>query len=172
MDDVVISQCVTDATNAERDCDISAWNRAMRKLYVWSHWDNPANAPKAIAISPELWNAIADSGQLEATDVRPQISGYTFRRIPIVVRGQQSPSGHATEGKYGTINSSKKDFHTGEPVFLYRATDKLAPSAIRYYAALCRGHGCAEEHCRDIDEHAAEIERWQAANPTLVKLPD
>lgn len=79
----------------------------------------------------------------------------------------------ATEGKYGVITASNKQFHPGEPVFIFRATDPLAPEAIREYADLCNLAGCDPEHVYQARWHADRIEAWQQANKHLVKpLPD
>ena len=79
----------------------------------------------------------------------------------------------ATEGKYGEITASKKQFHPGEPLFLLRGTDPLAPDAIREYAKICDSNGCDDEHIEAAYDHADRIESWQRLNPELVKkLPD
>lgn len=75
----------------------------------------------------------------------------------------------AEEGKYGTIFSTKKTFHPGEPVFMFRATDPLTPTAVMLYHALCLMNGCSETFLAEIITHAKRIEAWQHANPTLVK---
>ena len=78
-----------------------------------------------------------------------------------------------TQGKYGTITSSEKQFHLNEPIFLLRATDPLAPQAISKYADLCSQEGCSDEHVRAAYDWAATIAAWQSENPELVKaLPD
>lgn len=54
-----------------------------------------------------------------------------------------------------------------EPIFVLRAQDKLAASAVRYYAQLLArqiGHGDAVLH---IIEHAEEMDAWP-----IKKLPD
>ena len=79
----------------------------------------------------------------------------------------------ASDGKYGTITASKKQFHENEPLFILRAADPLAVEAIRSYARLCEIHGCSFEHVQACREHAERLHAWQLANPTLVKaLPD
>ena len=75
----------------------------------------------------------------------------------------------ATDGKYGEITASKKQFHPGEPLFIFRAQDPLAPEAILHYAELCQIAGCNLEHCAEVREHANRISAWQKANPELVK---
>lgn len=79
----------------------------------------------------------------------------------------------ALEGKYGIITAEKKEFHEGEPVFLLRATDPLAPQAIRNYAHGCQINGCSQEHISACLLHAHRIDAWQLANPEFVKkIPD
>lgn len=79
----------------------------------------------------------------------------------------------ATDGKYGEVTCSGKQLHPGEPVFLLRATDPLAPVAVENYAARCKFAGCDPEHVAAAHRHAARIRAWQEANPELVKkLPD
>lgn len=75
----------------------------------------------------------------------------------------------ATEGKYGEITAEKKEFHPGEPVFLLRATDPLAPLAIRLYYELCMAQCCDRAYIKAVAEHALRMADWQRANPTFVK---
>lgn len=58
----------------------------------------------------------------------------------------------------------------GEPVFVIRAKDRHAPSAILAYAVIASDSGDA--FCDALDELVAEVEAWQAANPEQVKAPD
>lgn len=77
------------------------------------------------------------------------------------------------EGKYGEITATGKQFIPGEPLWVFRATDPLAPEAIRAYAGLCFARGCTPEHVAAAHNAADRISAWQAANPELVKkLPD
>lgn len=73
------------------------------------------------------------------------------------------------DGKYGEITTSKKQLHPGEPVFLLRAQDPLAPEAIRFYADICKQVGCHPAHVEAARRHAQRIKDWQTANPELVK---
>lgn len=75
----------------------------------------------------------------------------------------------AIEGKYGEIRASKKDFHPGEPIFILRATDPLAPSLIEEYAARAEGAGCAPEFITQAMDHAQRMRKWQRLNADLVK---
>lgn len=79
----------------------------------------------------------------------------------------------AREGKYGAISTELKKLHDGEPVFLLRSTDSIAPTAIEVYALLCRLRGCSQAHINACLAHADRIKLWQAANPMFVKeIPD
>lgn len=79
----------------------------------------------------------------------------------------------ATEAKYGEITTTGKQLYPGEPVFLLRGTDPLAPAAIRNYAVHCSFAGCDREHVAAVNAIADRIEEWQKASPDLVKkLPD
>lgn len=77
------------------------------------------------------------------------------------------------EGKYGAVQTEKKQLHPGEPVFLLRATDPLSPAVVELYAVICRRAGCSLDHCQAVERRAEEIRQWQRANPLLVKeIPD
>lgn len=77
------------------------------------------------------------------------------------------------EGKYGTISATGKTFNPGEPIFILRATDPLAPTTVMLYHALCVMAGCSKEFLAEVVEHARKIEAWQHDNPLLVKVrPD
>lgn len=82
------------------------------------------------------------------------------------------PPGRGIEGKYGVISCTGKQFHPGEPLFLFRATDTLAPATIRDYAMRAQVVGCSDEFVNAIKRHADRIAEWQVANPELVKQPD
>lgn len=72
-------------------------------------------------------------------------------------------------GKYGIITTTGKALHPDEPVFLLRATDPLAPAAIKAYAQQCMYAGCDNAHVIAVLEHEDAVRRWQADNPSLVK---
>lgn len=66
----------------------------------------------------------------------------------------------------------------GEPFFLVRGKDELAPLTVELYRLLYRDlsnrvRGWADPSMLlGLDQRASAIERWQADNPSLVKLPD
>lgn len=74
-----------------------------------------------------------------------------------------------TEGKYGAITASGKQFLPDEPLFILRATDPLTPQAIRQYADLCEECGCDPAHIVTARQHAERIRLWQWENPQHVK---
>lgn len=79
----------------------------------------------------------------------------------------------AFEGKYGQIITTGKQLHRGEPVFILRATDPLAPASVEEYAVRCYDCKCEDEHVQAANKRAQVMREWQAKNPDLVKkLPD
>lgn len=70
----------------------------------------------------------------------------------------------AVSGKYGKVNIPK--IGEDEPVFILRAQDKLAESAIEMYRALVASHGSplAEDLQKEIDA----FRRWSGPR----KIPD
>ena len=70
--------------------------------------------------------------------------------------------------KYGQVTTSEKDIPEGEPVFILRGQDKLAPAVVRLYADLVELAGCGPTMSRaEIRMFADRMERWQPR-----KLPD
>lgn len=72
---------------------------------------------------------------------------------------------------HGTGEQEQELLHPGEPYFLLRAQDRLAPPCILSYEAMLMAH--------DLEAMAADVRRkfvlftdWQQANPGLVKDPD
>lgn len=64
--------------------------------------------------------------------------------------------------------------HDGEPFFLVRGQDQLAPVLVAAYAALyANAHGQSAHDWPDVlVETLTQIEAWQLRNPGLVKRPD
>jgi hypothetical protein len=78
-----------------------------------------------------------------------------------------------SNGRFGDIKSSKKKFHTGEPVFLIRGTDPFAANTVIEYARRCEREGADPAIVNDAFDHAMRVAEWQRQNPELVKpLPD
>lgn len=79
----------------------------------------------------------------------------------------------AIEGKYGEVTTTGKQFHPGEPVFILRATDPIAPATVRAYGMQCELFQCDPEHAASVYAAAERIAEWQKSHPELVKkLPD
>lgn len=70
----------------------------------------------------------------------------------------------AVSEKYGTVNIPK--IGVDEPVFILRARDILAETAIRMYQLLAASHACPLS--RDLDKAAKAFRDW----PGTKKLPD
>jgi len=60
----------------------------------------------------------------------------------------------------------------GIPMFVLTAKDELSTSIIDLYAQDAEDAGCTPEFVKGVTERVTEFEEWQAANPTMVKLPD
>lgn len=77
-----------------------------------------------------------------------------------------------TAGKYGTIMTEHGDpGRDGEPVFILRAKDVLAPMAIRAYMDLCVAAGCDEKHLEGITAQLEEFASWAEANKGRLTIP-
>lgn len=60
-----------------------------------------------------------------------------------------------------------------EPVFLLRAADQYAPTALRDYATLIASQGAAQDFVDSVLQQAENMEAWQKAQGTgIVKMPD
>jgi hypothetical protein len=70
----------------------------------------------------------------------------------------------ALSGKYGRLNIPRVG--ADEPVFILRAQDKLAESAIEMYCLLAASHGC--QVADDLEKEIASFRNW----PGTKKMPD
>ena len=70
----------------------------------------------------------------------------------------------ATSGKYGKLNIPK--IGNDEPVFILRAQDKLARTAVQFYQLLAASHTCPL--AKDLDREIQAFEKWQGPK----KMPD
>lgn len=98
-----------------------------------------------------------------------EVIDYFYRGVPMATDPTRPTHEPAAEGKYGYIWTERKQLHPGEPVFLLRATDPLAPAAVVAYAEDCAAAGCSDEHVVACYDHAERIRRWQTEHPALVK---
>lgn len=60
----------------------------------------------------------------------------------------------------------------GEPVFVLRAADKLAPFIVKKWADEAESHLCPKAKYDGADLIAVQMIAWQLANPALTKYPD
>jgi hypothetical protein len=70
----------------------------------------------------------------------------------------------AVSGKYGKLNIPK--IGADEPVFILRAQDKLAETAIDIYRALAASHG--RQLAKDLQKEIDAFKKWPGAK----KMPD
>lgn len=70
----------------------------------------------------------------------------------------------ALSGKYGKLNVPK--IGEDEPVFILRAQDKIADSAIELYRVLAESHGC--QTAASLQKEINSFRQWKGAK----KLPD
>lgn len=73
----------------------------------------------------------------------------------------------AKETKYGAVETERGKIGKDEPVFILRAQDRLAPDAIRMYAALRRARG-DEDEARACEMVATQFDIWTGPK----KYPD
>ena len=55
-----------------------------------------------------------------------------------------------------------------EPVFLFRAKDKLVPRVLEFYAELCEYKGCNADHVDGILQAKKNFEAWQESNEAVL----
>lgn len=77
----------------------------------------------------------------------------------------------AVDAKYGRVTLE----HGGhipddEPVFVFRAQDKLTPSVLEYYAGLCEAAGSPQRHIDLIESGRFKVVAWQADHAP--RVPD
>ena len=77
-----------------------------------------------------------------------------------------------TDGKYRVSRLDGTPMQEGEPVFVFRAQDKLLPRVLANYADWCEAEGSPAEHVQAVIAHRADIVTWQADHPEVVKVPD
>ena len=63
-------------------------------------------------------------------------------------------------------------FPAGEPLFLLRGKDSLAPAAIDLYANLCHIAHADPKHTEGAQAAAAEVRIWQRMNAETTRTPD
>lgn len=70
----------------------------------------------------------------------------------------------AIDNKYGMItfvDADENSIAVDEPVFIFRAKDRLVSRVLSYYAYLCERAESDPEHIKSIDSAREAIEYWQ-----------
>lgn len=81
----------------------------------------------------------------------------------------------AVDARYGKVTVEHEPGNPlgeDEPVFVLRARDVVAPGTVERYAQDCEFYGAPTEHVESIRRAAVALQKWQDANPDLVKTPD
>lgn len=78
----------------------------------------------------------------------------------------------AVDLKYGRVQTEFGDIGEDEPVFIFRAQDKLLLDVIGDYRSDCVAAGSPQHHLDAIDESARRIREWQSENYTRVPNSD
>lgn len=78
----------------------------------------------------------------------------------------------AIDSKYGTVTLEHGTIAADEPVVVFRAQDKLLPSALLAYRAICVNSGSPQRHLDAIDGALAAVEAWQEDHFTKVPTSD
>lgn len=76
------------------------------------------------------------------------------------------------KGKYPDLHAAIDKLHPGEPCFLLRAQDLIAPKGVMSYAYLLQDLLDDKQGRDDVLAFADSMIAWQMANPTLTKNPD
>jgi hypothetical protein len=72
------------------------------------------------------------------------------------------------DNKYGRVTLEHGNIGEDEPVFVFRAKDKLLPQVLAEYIVLCVQAGAPREHLELIFEGSMQIMEWQkTGNPRL-----
>jgi hypothetical protein len=58
-----------------------------------------------------------------------------------------------------------------EPLFIFRAKDKLAFDTLTYYLHKCIEDGCSREQLKTLSEMCSEFRTWARNNPDKMKQP-
>ena len=68
------------------------------------------------------------------------------------------------DNKYGRVTLEHGSIGEDEPVFIFRAKDKLLPQVLSEYIVLCVQAGAPKEHLELIFQGSMQIMDWQAEN--------
>lgn len=76
------------------------------------------------------------------------------------------------DNKYGKVTLEKGTVGEDEPVFIFRAQDKLLPDLLQAYYVLCSDVKSPARHLEKILEGKQQIEKWQEENFTKIPSSD
>jgi len=72
--------------------------------------------------------------------------------------------------KYGEVTLERGEVPKEEPVFIFRAQDKLLPEVLAFYLSICVRDGSPPVHLKNIEKNYNTIRDWQEIHFT--KLPE
>jgi hypothetical protein len=78
----------------------------------------------------------------------------------------------AQDRKYGKVTLEHGDIGEDEPVFVFRAQDKLLPAVLAAYESLCADAGSPQHHLDLIRSQEAVIRQWQRDHPSRTPNSD
>lgn len=78
----------------------------------------------------------------------------------------------AIDLKYGRVELEKGTIGEDEPVFVFRAQDRLLPYLLTMYEALCESAGSPAAHLTGIDAAREAIMEWQEDHHVQVPRSD
>jgi len=76
----------------------------------------------------------------------------------------------AISAKYGKVALEHGTVEVGEPVFIFRARDKLLPEVLAFYSMLCMKAGSPMGHLQDLAAAHDGLKTWQENH--MIKTPD
>jgi hypothetical protein len=76
------------------------------------------------------------------------------------------------DGKYGKVTTQFGDIPDDEPVFLFRAKDRLLVPLLDHYLELCDEAESTERHMLLVRQARDRIAEWQDANPTRTPVSE
>ncbi len=70
------------------------------------------------------------------------------------------------------MNRITMEFHDGEPIFILRGQDALAPQVVDLWALSASMLHTDSKKVKSAHKVADEMRKWQKANPDKTKIPD
>jgi len=78
----------------------------------------------------------------------------------------------AQDNKYGHVTLERGNVPDDEPVFVFRAQDKILPVLLNFYFEKCKEYGSPQHHLDKIAVGLRQIIEWQSHNFTKVPTSD